>query len=380
MSLDLTERIAEELAPEGHQSKEALALHAIVGALVQHDTANGGNAFDPIDVERVFAAVKRLKDREADDLSAFVQAWIPAASPTNGDATLPSFWADDLRKALSSGHSTRIADIIAGGFRSLQRADESGVFRSLEYRMLRALTRVLNVDQDRVAYLTPMITATPLVGIATLNYDLTVETACAQRGTSCDTGLTAWAGGYNWAWSKDAQVRLLKLHGSVDYVLGTARGGGMRMSGDRLQHAVQTNDAPRIPGTPAMVFGKGTKLRSDGPFLAMLVELDRMLAETEWLTIVGYSFRDEHINAALSRWLNSGTAERVSIIDPSLHSAWSEHSPRTPSYVRELVLGVGGGSSSASEDLYAVRSGSWPVLEHDFIAQGARAGLEHLHG
>ena len=81
------------------------------------------------------------------------------------------------------------------------------------------------------------------------------------------------------------------------------------------EHLVGVGD--EVGANPALVFGLGSKLRSDGPFLAMLVEFDRLLASTEWLTIVGYSFRDDHINAALTRWMN-GSARRLSVIDPDI--------------------------------------------------------------
>lgn len=91
-------------------------------------------------------------------------------------------------------------------------------------------------------------------------------------------------------------MRLLKLHGSLDYVLHDARPVGGRISSENL-----VGVGNEIGANPALVFGLGSKLRSDGLFLAMLVEFDKLLAEREWLSIVGYSFRDRHINDALTR-------------------------------------------------------------------------------
>ena len=49
-----------------------------------------------------------------------------------------------------------------------------------------------------------------------------------------------------------------------------------------------------------MVFGAGEKHRSDGPFLDLLMEAKRSLSEALELVVVGYSFRDDHVNHLIS--------------------------------------------------------------------------------
>jgi hypothetical protein len=68
---------------------------------------------------------------------------------------------------------------------------------------------------------------------------------------------------------------------------------------------------------PYVVFGRRGKLRADGPFLAMLLEFEAMLARTRRLVIFGYSFRDDHVNTVLGRWLNLDSHNEVILIDPS---------------------------------------------------------------
>lgn len=374
-SVGLTQAIASQIDGDNTARYYGVSqlLHLVVGAMIQHDTGRGGSAFAGIDVERVFAAVKALKDRETIDLSAFVESWNRNLDASSGETRFPGFWADSLRRGLSSRWDGELEREFERGVRAVTEASNSDLFEQLETAMLDALVKILRVDEGRVSYLEPMIRAESLQAIATLNYDLAVEKACAQAGLTVDSGLDTWDGGYDWTWvSPPADVRLLKLHGSLDYVLGPSSEDGMRVPGDSLHNFGEDRQGTLVNGEPAMVFGAGSKLRSDGPFLAMLVEFDRLLADTQWLTIVGYSFRDDHINAALTRWLNSNGARRLSVIDPSVRE-WNSDGGNTPRYWNWIARAVQG--SSAHFD-----RASCTGIQHDFIPKTAAAGLAQLFG
>lgn len=137
------------------------------------------------------------------------------------------------------------------------------------------------------------------------------------------------------------------------------------------EHLVGVGD--EVGANPALVFGLGSKLRSDGPFLAMLVEFDRLLASTEWLTIVGYSFRDDHINAALTRWMNGSSARRLSVIDPDIEK-WMQDSGGAPRYFARLQRGASG------EGYEFGNRATWTPIQTDFLPLSAAQGLEQLHG
>ena len=66
----------------------------------------------------------------------------------------------------------------------------------------------------------------------------------------------------------------------------------------------------RISGNPAVIFGQGNKLRSEGPFMAMLMEFERQVGAARNLVVIGYSFRDAHVNAVIRRWLRDYTGCR----------------------------------------------------------------------
>ena len=369
-SIGLTKAISERIGRGSFRNQTGQLLHAVIGAMVQHDTSNGGDAFCVPDVERVFSAVRALRHRDDLDISAFVERWSRGLDLATGPSGLPEFWARNFVEALSGENA---------GENELRRTFEEGVwtlidsrswelFSDLEQKMLMALVEVLKIDPAKVSYLTPMLSSRDLHGIATLNYDLAVETACSQSGLTFDTGLDRWRGGYGWTWNPDVDVRLLKLHGSLDYVLHTARPKGRRMP---TEHLVRTNG--EIGANPALVFGIGSKLRSNGPFLAMLVELDQLLAKSEWLTIIGYSFRDEHINAALTRWVNSDVACHLSVIDPDVEK-WVAGSNGAPSYFQRMRQAASGEGTEFG------RPTNWSSIQTDFIPADAADGLSELHG
>jgi len=64
-----------------------------------------------------------------------------------------------------------------------------------------------------------------------------------------------------------------------------------------------------------VIFGAGNKLRADGPYLALLREFDAALEETDVLLVVGYSFRDDHVNTMLTSWMNTKEEKRMVILD-----------------------------------------------------------------
>jgi len=297
------------------------------------------------------------------------------ATSISSSARFSLSWDKNFRNAVLDARGTgryALERAFAEGVRAVIQPRERDLLGALEERLLSVLRLELRVEEGASDYLAPMIRARPLAGIATLNYDLSVELACRRAGVTVDTGLDKWSGGYEWSWDDTADVRLLKLHGSLDYVLG-ANSSDVRMSEDHLIQMEPSEHGRLVNGVPAMVFGHGSKLRSDGPFLAMLVEFDRMLQQTEWLTIVGYSFRDDHINAAITRWLNGTHAQRLSIIDPSVRDWTADGGYRAKGYVARLLLALRGRQATPHGGREV------PALGHDLLAVGAAEGLAQLH-
>lgn len=184
--------------------------------------------------------------------------------------------------------------------------------------MVSALRSVLAVDATAVDYLAPLLDASRRpVQVATLNYDRSIESLAARAGRVCDTGVENWSGAFDWAWSGSADIRLLKLHGSIDWWYVRRQSDEGRMSEESIE-VDASDDGRGWNSRLAVIFGQRGKLRSDGPFLAMLRALDEFLANSTHLVVVGHSFRDEHINASIRRWFNRAADARVTLIDPAL--------------------------------------------------------------
>lgn len=184
------------------------------------------------------------------------------------------------------------------------------------------------------AYLQPLVDLgrRDWVAVATLNYDRTVEIQAGHAGIDCPTGVEAWVDRGEWTWP-DAGVRLLKLHGSIDWQVE------QRHSGEDVleQYRIKVVDPGQTASTPAVIFGGRNKLRAEGPFLELLAEFDKMLRSAEGLVVVGYSFRDEHVNEILKRWINNDTRRRIVAVDPSFPERRGPEAPFAQEIWRALA-------------------------------------------
>lgn len=313
----LTERLVESISGAGSTGIRD-ALYQVVGAIIAHDAKMGGNPYSGIDAERVFTAVKMLAERDDLEIAPFISNW----NDSRSGGRLPFGWASDFEKALNAKKPYSVERLFRDGVGKLTAASvSSAVYGGLMGQMLGRLQTILTAkDIGHFAYLYPLFELPAPVSIATLNYDLGVESAAQLYNIGLDRG--AWGGGFDWSWRADSMYRLLKLHGSLDWDKGKAREA---LSGaDSLDEdaAVVEAELKKSFGmtTPEIVFGAREKLQAEGPFLAMLLEFSRWLQATNHLIVVGYSFRDEHINVLIRDWLEGHASPELTIVDPSFPS------------------------------------------------------------
>lgn len=69
-------------------------------------------------------------------------------------------------------------------------------------------------------------------------------------------------------------------------------------------------------GQPAIIFGQRDKLTTDGPFLDLLRAFRDQLFKSSHLVVVGYSFRDTHVNNYIKYWFSRTENRKLTIIDP----------------------------------------------------------------
>ncbi len=110
----------------------------------------------------------------------------------------------------------------------------------------------------------------------------------------------------------DAEIELVKLHGSVDWQISS---GPAPVPAGRIPTETVQTLAGAAPEKPAIIFGAGNKLRAGGPYLSLFRHFEDALEREPSLLIVGYSFRDDHVNALITNWMNGDSSRRAVILD-----------------------------------------------------------------
>lgn len=161
------------------------------------------------------------------------------------------------------------------------------------------------------------------VDLYTLNHDLILETvllsapgfATSAGGQPLVDGFSRGEEGFRW-WNPRAfddpaaRVRLLKLHGSLDWWLASTSLGPPWPPLFAPEFAVHA-DSPVLPTRlgsplgPVLLVGRFNKAmeQTHGVFLELLSRFQRGLRRTNTLVAVGYGFGDTPINLLLFEWL-----------------------------------------------------------------------------
>ena len=262
MAYEMTEQILGRMDGEDLQ-----ALRCVCDRL--------GSESGDLDVEKVFAAVELLGEREKLEVTPFVARWREEALR----------WDCDFYAKLSRRMVAEMRDLIA--------------------------TR-----HKRVSHLDPLVrwAEDPArATIATLNYDRAIEVAGSGAGLEVHTGIQRWVRTGRWGWPSREGVRLLKLHGSIDWVWEEDPPGRGQLPS---RVVVQTQGWDNEVRAPALLFGARGKLRAEGPFLAALAEFEEQLRKAKRLIVIGYSFRDDHVNQISRRWTFDGWGPEIIVVDP----------------------------------------------------------------
>jgi SIR2-like domain len=318
ISTGLTRQIAEAInpGPDHGYSGVSHALNRTIGSIIAHQTAAGTSPYAGVDAETVFSAVKMLSERDSLEIAPFVETWNDTPS---GHKVLPPRWSTHFSNSLLDKRTANVDFLFRKGVEALTASDPK-IYVQVMDAMLEGLHTILKpASEDCFDYLSPLFTSPGPISIATLNYDQGVELAAAQTGHDLDRGIETWEGGFDWRWAGRGAARLLKLHGSLDWTLKMAQRDTDDSPFAKAAPVIHVEDeeATWHESRPAVIFGAREKLQAEGPFLAMLFEFSRWMRNTEHLIVVGYSFRDTHINVILRDWLQSDGAMQLTIVDPA---------------------------------------------------------------
>lgn len=261
-----------------------------------------------VDIERLFTIVRLLKDRGNHPLAPFVERWRDGLASAAHLRRAEEYDVDRVLREIkqqspNAGRELiRLIEDVTGS------PAQDWTLHEVEEYMLLGLPGLLTPPLDSSAeYLRPLLTlAGPPQTIVTLNYDLVIETLAADHGLVVDRGVRQWD--VEPQFDPAADVHLLKLHGSLDWAVAYKSFQEVHL--EVVEHLDHRH-------TPAVVFGEGNKLQADGPFLPLFIEFSRRLETTDRLLIVGYSFRDDHVNAVLRRWMNTSDRRRAYVVTPN---------------------------------------------------------------
>lgn len=373
MSTELTRLLVEKLGEQLIYDRPIVdALHFVCSAMIGHRGSAGESPYAGINVEKMFSAVRLLSTRANHEAAPFVSSWLPGVE--NIDAHPVESLDAEISKSISSrltgtASMTSLTDLFSRIARSAVRPGDGSVYRQLESKLLPAVCEVLSQHRD-VAYLKPLAALAQSqkggLDIATLNYDLTLEAMCDQAGVAVVTGMDKWIPGHPIVFDEvTTQIRLFKLHGSIDWSYRLNTPGATKTERLIRTQAVTKTD-PLGNHSPAIVIGDREKLGGDGPTLALMREFEHRLEKADRLVAVGYSFSDDHINAVIRNWINTGTKRSLTVVDPS----W----PKAPTgFQSDLVSGLissyGYGSKSLPPRMNVIRKTAARGID-EAIAQG----------
>lgn len=292
------------------------------------ERASGRRSFAP-NIEDIANALDALIDRQRSDVAPFVASWHPLLSSGGLPSVVPFAAIDEVatilqQKFLDASNGkidtmrtdwSEVARRLISAFNRPSLSDD--ILRKLRARLpveaLKLLEVPVGVDISYLALLCGFAeTGTPLP-IATLNYDLALESALKGSSYSYSDGLEGWINGNVDIFPPTVDVHLYKLHGSADWEHNEAQ-----------NYRRTTDDTQSYQ--PAIIFGGRNKLTARGPYLDMLWRWRRSLEAASALIIVGYSFADDHVNALIVQWARTAYpgSRRVVVVDPLFDSNNSE--------------------------------------------------------
>lgn len=161
----------------------------------------------------------------------------------------------------------------------------------------------LAIDREAsVSYLTRLADISDVasgVDIFSLNYDLCVEKALTDFGETFINGFTVEDGWRPALYETDAEIRLFKLHGSLDWADDRIYGVCSLEYPSHIRKEDIVNDNLR----PLLIFGTAHKLSPKEPFLSLAYFFSQSILNAPILVVIGYSFGDEYVNRIIEQGL-----------------------------------------------------------------------------
>jgi hypothetical protein len=345
----MTRRMLDIFSQDGNLYKQNKILRFVVGGLLFQRGVSGENPFDGVNIEDLFNSMLLLADRKSSELSSFVSSWNPLIDELErGEVSyytarnliqaiynpLEEYLAEQNRQNLGEGryiagfgnqiNTFRAEHTFHEGFtlalNEYLKGSGGQLFKETANQMTRKLIEMTWVtDPGKIQYLVPLVNYAQQTDavIATLNYDNTIEFSAQSVTALCDTGFESWSQAGDFTF-RGGHIPLIKLHGSIDWALSKVDPSEDKpLENETIRQVVPTDDTNR-DFSPSILFGGKNKLTAKGPFLSLLRAFERQLEQCNRLVVIGYSFRDDHINEYIRTWINGNISRVITIIDPAI--------------------------------------------------------------
>ncbi|MBX3328976.1 MAG: SIR2 family protein [Nitrospira sp.] len=197
----------------------------------------------------------------------------------------------------------------------------------LPFVLCEAIAHLLCSRHAKPCYLAKLADFVPSHGrlkVFSLNYDCCVEEACRLGGIDWTTGFdpTAKTWSPNLFQSQNKGINLYKLHGSLHWFMTQdTRTRSVEPQNPQVLMELSPTENQHLPSCitvgwekPELVLGPGSKIQPDDPFLSLLYEFRCSIKRARTCVVIGYSYKDKHINALL----DSALDDRVNILDVNL--------------------------------------------------------------
>jgi hypothetical protein len=299
-------------------------LTFVIAELVARQIKLGGPYDAPsVNIEDVLRTVRGLRDREYSEYHPFVGSWTAELEHLDR-AIMPPWDRDNLAVLLQdiqeqiSENPVTTRDSLEFVYGLVQRfqTGQGHAFTHTYMWLMQNLVNLAYIDSvSRIQHYQSFVKAAHKQGvtIATLNYDNAVEFTAETLEVPVSNGLEGWYGKFALKFEPES-LKLLKLHGSVTW--GVDPVGGHDMPGNEWhERCPDVSKLREGSHFPAIIFGERNKLMPYGPMLQIFEAFRAELSMCSLLRVVGYSFRDEHVNELLWQWLQADGERRITVYD-----------------------------------------------------------------
>lgn len=371
----ITRKIAELFREDILLRHYSPVISFVVGGLLFQQGVKGEDPLQgAVNVEELFNAVQLLAGRNTLEAAPFVGSWHSMVQELDR-ARLPETrfghrlyelirneFAKERRSkwSISSGLGGHDFErVFNDAFEWMKdRPGVGEIFSETAESMIRELAKIVWIDQaERITYLNSLISLMDKQGrltVATLNYDNSIEQLAQSASVRCTTGIDTWSrtGSFE---SSSRGIFLIKLHGSIDWALDRDQSSGDRPMPHSVIRQADASEFNKVRFRPAVVFGQRNKLTAEGPFLDLLRAFQQELSHSDILTVVGHSFRDDHVNEYISQWLNQSRARKMRIINPQFDHKLSSYAEQLIRFGGNRVEIFREAASTGLERLYSVK-------------------------